>query len=112
MNNDIKITLEKMNKIKKEIKEKQLQIKKLEEEIELYYTKIKWFEEDIENMIKDCFRHVDKIIISENNIEIQVHTFVGIKVDEIIQISNKMNKKYDDVKLSTKGNYICLNIKR
>ena len=112
MDNEIKTTFNNLDSITKEIKEKQLQVEKLEEEIELCYTKIEWLKEDIECMIKSCFRHVDRVTISDDYIEIQVHTSVGIKVDEIVKISYKMDKKYDDIKLSTKGNYICLNIKR
>lgn len=110
MENQIKTTLKNINEIKKEIKDKKEQKMKLEDEIELCYTKMEWLKEDVKNIIKECFRHVDRITINDDNIEIQVHTSVGIQANEILELNYKLRKSYNDMKITTKGNYVCLNI--
>ena len=110
MGNQMKTTFKNIDEIKKEIKEKKEQKIKLEEEIELCCTKIEWLKEDVRDIIKKCFRHVDRITINNDNIEIQVHTSVGIQADEILKLSYKLDKSCNDIKITTKGNYVCLNI--
>lgn len=112
MENQMKTTFQNINEIKKEIKEKKEQKIKLEEEIELCYTKIEWLKEDVKDIIKKCFRHVDRITIDDDNIEIQVHTSVGIQADEILKLGYKLDKSCNDMKITTKGNYVCLNISK
>lgn len=112
MENQIKTTFKNINEIKKEIKDKKEQKIKLEDEIELCYTKMEWLKEDIKDIIKKCFRHVDRITIDDDNIEIQVHTSVGIRADEILKLNLELRKSYNDMKITTKGNYVCLNISR
>lgn len=108
----MKTMLKNIDEIRKEIKEKKEQKIKLEEEIELCYTKIGWLKEDVKDTIKKCFRHVDRITINDDNIEIQVHTSVGIQANEILELNYKLRKSYNDMKITTKGNYVCLNISK
>lgn len=112
MENQIKTTLKNIDKIKKEIKDKKEQKMKLEDEIELCYTKMEWLKEDVKDIIKECFRHVDRITITDDNIEIQVHTSVGIQANEILELNYHLRKSYNDIKITTKGNYVCLNISK
>lgn len=110
MENQMTTTLKNIDRIKKEIKEKKEQKIKLEEEIELCYTKIEWLKEDVKDIIKQCFRHIDRITINNDNIEIQVHTTIGIQTDEILKLGDKLDKSCNKIKITTKGNYVCLNI--
>lgn len=112
MENQIKTIFKNIDEIKKEIKDKKEQKIKLEEEIELCCTKMEWLKEDVKNIIKKCFRHVDRITINDDNVEIQVHTSVGIRADEMLKLGWELNKSCNDMKITTKGNYVCLNISK
>jgi len=112
MENQIKTIFKNIDEIKKEIKDKKEQKIKLEEEIELCYTKMEWLKEDVKDVIKKCFKHVDRITITDDNIEIQVHTSIGIQANEILELNYHLRKSYNDIKITTKGNYVCLNISK
>ena len=39
-------------------------------------------------------------------------TVVGIQADEILKLGYKLDKSCNDIKITTKGNYVCLNISK
>lgn len=100
---EFKDILESITDIKKEMYDKNVELKQLKErqvslneELEMCQTKISWFQEDIEDIVHEHFVNVIYVKPHFDHIEVQFGTDSQLNLEDVAIFAKKIDKDLKD----------------
>ena len=120
MMNNFEECLKHISDIKKEMHNKNVELKQLKdrqvslnEELEMCQTKISWFKEDIEDLICDYFSNVGYVSMNDSSmIEVKLNfcKYTELNLENLVNFATEIGKDLKDIKICPYNGTLLLRI--